>query len=95
MILALRAEVGGLQIAIPELEHRIQELQEQMKLQEQTSRNSINSQAKASLAPPTAKRQLPQSDSGEVTIPNTELSPRDRLRELLTAAQRRLSFLSV
>lgn len=82
MILALQAEVTELQIAIPDLEHRIQEMQKQM------CRDIISSPAPAPPAPPPAKEQLPQSNSGGATTPNADLSPRDRLRELIHQSPR-------
>src|SRR5262245_30754544 len=77
MILALRVEVAELQTKIPGLQHQIQELQKRMSL------DTINSWASPSPDTPTAKFQPPQSPCGGVTTLNTDMSPRDQLRELV------------
>ena len=85
MILALRVEVTELQTRIPGLHHQIQELQNQM------SRDTINSSAPPSPDPPTAKLQPPQSPCGGVTTLNADISPRDQLRELVHQSPRAFS----
>jgi hypothetical protein len=82
MILALQGEVTELQSKIPGLQHQIQELQNPMR------RDSSNSSALSSLDPPTTKHQPSQSASGEVAILKADMSPRERLRELIHQSPR-------
>jgi Family of unknown function (DUF6444) len=82
MSLALQGEVTELQSKLPALQHQIQELQNPM------SRESGNSSAPPSLDPPTAKHQPSQSASGEGAILKADLSPRERLRELIHQSPR-------
>lgn len=85
MILALRAEVAELQGKIPGLQHRGEEQQNQM------NRDIVNSAAPPSPDPPRGKLQPPQSPCGEVTVLKTDMSPRDRLRELVHQSPRAFS----
>src|SRR4051794_36805805 len=82
LILALQGEVIELQNKIPGLQHRIQELQNPI------SRDSSNSSAPPSLDPPTAKHQASQSASEGGALLKAELSPRERLRELIHQSPR-------
>jgi hypothetical protein len=82
MILALQGEVAELQSKIPGLQHQVQELQNPM------SQDSSNSSAPSSLDPPPAKHQASQSASGEGAILKADMSPRERLRELIHQSPR-------
>ena len=82
MILSLQVEVAELQSKGPGLQHQIQELQNQM------TRDIISSSAPPSADPPTTKQQSSQSPCEGVTTMNADMSPRDRLRELVHQSPR-------
>src|SRR5262249_51216848 len=58
LILALRAEVAGLQTKVESLQRQLQDLQDRL------NQNSTNSSRPPSSAPPTVKRRPPQPSSG-------------------------------
>jgi hypothetical protein len=82
LISALRAEVTELQAEVSGLQRPIQELEKQM------SRDTISASASPCPDRPTAKRPPPESPPGGVTTPDSGLSPRDRLRELVHQSPR-------